>query len=151
LQKINIIAVGTLKEKYWKDAQSEYIKRLNPFCCIRVVECSEPNTDIKTKLSQEAREIMHNISKGFTVLLDIDGMSMSSQDIAKLIDKSTQNTDTINFIIGGSNGVAPQLFGYANQRVSLGKITLPHQLCRVVLLEQIYRGFSIIHNKSYHK
>lgn len=151
MQKINIIAVGTLKEQYLLQAQQEYSKRLQTYCNLRIQECKEPNVDTDKKLKIEAQEIEKHITKGCTILLDPNGKQVSSMDISQIIKQSTFTFDIINFVIGGSNGIHNNLHTKSNHILSFGSITMPHQLFRIVLLEQIYRAYTIIQGKEYHK
>lgn len=149
---INLVCVGQLKEEFWKEAVAEYQKRLQRFCKINIKELSEQNKyqDKNRILFEEGREILENM-QGYSILLDIDGKELSSQQLADKLKNIAQQQSTINFIIGGSYGVSDEVKNRADERLSLGKITLPHNLARVVVIEQIYRAFMINSGSKYHK
>ena len=154
--EINIVCVGSLKEKYFKDAVSEYTKRIGGFCKINVIEVkdldygdSEGNI-LKTK-KQEA-ESLAKYKKGYTIALEIGGKAYTSEGFAKLI-KNTFDTKSscISFFIGGSNGLDKDFSDSLDMKLSFSSFTFPHQLMRVILLEQVYRALMINNNRSYHK
>ena len=149
---INIVAVGKIKEKYFTDAIAEYSKRLTKFCKLSIIEVPEKSeqNNINKKIEEES-QLLLSVCKGTIVLLDRLGKNISSEDIAKIIDKEAFTASTITFVIGGSNGVSKELKYKANYIISFGAITFPHQLFRVVLCEQIYRAFSINAGLPYHK
>ena len=138
---IRLIAVGTLKEKYFADAVAEHAKRLSKYCKFEIVEIKE------STVKKETDAIKEKI-KGYSILCDIKGELITSESLADKINKLTQINSAITFIIGGSDGVGDIS---VNEKISLGRITLPHQLFRVVLAEQIYRAFTIIKGEKYHK
>lgn len=152
-----IVAVGKVKEEYFRAAIAEYVKRTSRFADVKIVEVEEctfngiPNTAQTEKiLNTEGVKILQN-AEGCLVVLDIDGKELSSEQLSEQLDRLTQNFSTITFVIGGSYGLSAEVKARANLRLSLGKITLPHQLCRVVLSEQLYRACTIRHNVPYHK
>ncbi|ACV22958.1 23S rRNA (pseudouridine(1915)-N(3))-methyltransferase RlmH [Slackia heliotrinireducens] len=155
--KIEIIAVGKLKEKYWRDACDEYLKRLKGYAKVTVHEV--PDLDPKkcggdeNALKQEGKSILEALpERSHVILLDIDGKEFSSDGIAARIDAiKLGGVSDITFVVGGSNGVSDSVKSAANERLSFGRITLPHNLARVVLLEQIYRAFKISRGEPYHK
>lgn len=151
--KINIVCVGSIKEKFFVDAINEYSKRLSKFCKLQIVEVSEESKEqnIEKKIKIES-DRLKNACKGFVILLDRCKQEVSSEELSEMLDvlKST-GTSEISFVIGGSNGVSEEFKKLANKCVSFGKITFPHQLFRVVLLEQIYRAFTISAGLPYHK
>lgn len=158
--KINIIAVGKLKEKYLRDACEEYIKRLGAFAKVNVIEINEercgdnPSTaQIEQVKEKEGQRILAKIPKGsFVVPLCIEGTQFSSEEYSWKLQKAmVDGFGEITFIIGGSFGMSDEVKNLANLKLSFGKLTLPHQLMRVVLLEQTYRAFTIINNIKYHK
>ena len=151
--KINVIAVGKIKEKFFTDAISEYSKRLSKFCDFRVVEVAEAtNYKNLTEKSEIEGELLLGKAKGFIVSLDGRGKLLSSEDLASAISENmVGGISEISFIIGGSNGLSEKVRNKSNLIVSFGKITFPHQLFRVVLSEQIYRAFTIINGMPYHK
>ena len=155
MQKIKILVVGNLKEKYWKDACGEYLKRLSRFADVEVVELPECVTSSKVSIEQvkkiECDVIIKHIS-GFVVAMDKSGKQPTSEEFATLLnDTFAKGAKNITFVIGGSNGLTEEVLKKSNATVSFGKITFPHQLMRVVLLEQIYRAETILNNIAYHK
>lgn len=144
--------MGNLKEKFWIDACDEYIKRLGRFCRVKVVSLAEQNKfeQVEKIVNQEGKEILANI-EGFPILLDIKGGLMTSEDIASLIQEKSLTSSTITFVIGGSYGASGEVKEKIPTKISFGRITLPHNLARVVLIEQIYRAFMINGGGKYHK
>ena len=148
---INIVCVGALKEKFWIDAVSEYGKRLSRFCKLKILELPQQEKFDKQKcLEGEGDEILRT-ARGYKILLDIEGQQFTSNELAKKIEKVSLSNSEITFIIGGSYGVSEKVKEQADFRLSFGKITLPHNLARVVLVEQIYRAFMITSGSTYHK
>ncbi len=149
---INLVCVGNLKEKFWREAQEEYVKRLGAFCKINVIEIAEKNNEnsINITLEKEGKDILSK-SKGYTILMDRLGKNLSSEELAKKIEDLSMQNSEISFIIGSSNGVCEQVKHSSNEKISFGKNTFPHNLARVMLLEQIYRAMMISNNRSYHK
>ena len=150
--KINLVCVGNLKDKFFIDACNEYKKRLSRFCEINVVEVKEyTNLDSIDQTKQaEGQEILKNV-KGYVVLCDVKGKSLSSENFADKIKDLSQQTSEITFVIGGSNGVSQDVKNRADYLLSVSAMTFPHRLFRVMLLEQIYRAFTINNNVKYHK
>ena len=148
---INLVCVGNLKEKFWLDAQNEYIKRLQAFCKISVIEVPEFNgiSEGESQL-KEGKKIIEKL-KGSCFVFDVNGESFSSEDLAKLIKSESLSSSTLTFVIGGSVGVSEEVKSEAKKLISFGKITLPHNLARVVALEQIYRAMMINSGRKYHK
>ena len=151
--KINIIAVGKLKEKYLRDACEEYKKRLSAYAKVNIIEVNEfKSDDISLVLKKEGEALSAKIPKGsYVIPMCIEGTQLSSEEIAKKIESISLENSEITFIIGGSNGIDNAVKALGDFKLSFGKITLPHQLMRVVLLEQIYRALSILNNSKYHK
>ncbi|MGN1201053.1 MAG: 23S rRNA (pseudouridine(1915)-N(3))-methyltransferase RlmH [Candidatus Caccovivens sp.] len=149
---INIICVGNLKEKFSRDEQDEYIKRLSAFCKINIVELKEQNQleNINLIVEKEGEDIVKRL-KGYSILCDIKGSEISSEKFAQKIQNLMQENSTLNFVIGGSYGVSQKVTALANERISFSPMTFPHNLFRIMLLEQIYRAFTILNGKSYHK
>ncbi len=157
--RVSIICVGKIKEKFYTDAIAEYKKRLSRFCDFEIVEI--PDLSIPDNASEAEKEQIKNREgekildklKGntFTVALCIEGKTLSSEDLAKTMAGATQTTSNISFVIGGSLGLSDTVKSKANLMLSFGRMTLPHQLMRVVLTEQIYRSFMINANTGYHK
>lgn len=151
--KINIVAVGKIKEKFFTDAIAEYAKRLSKFCDFKIVEVNEA-TSYKnlTEKSEIEGELLLSKAKGTIVALDGGGKLYSSEQLGSFIsDNMVNGISEISFIIGGSNGLSQKVLNSAKAVVSFGKITFPHHLFRVVLSEQIYRAFTIINGMPYHK
>lgn len=157
--EIRIICVGKLKEKYWEAAIAEYMKRLGAYCRVSVTEVREEKlpanaspADERAVIEAEGRELLSKIAKGdYVVALDIGGKELSSEDLAEKIRQTAFTHPVIDFIIGGSLGLSGEVKQRADLRMSFGRITLPHQLARVVLAEQIYRAFKINAGETYHK
>lgn len=155
--KIQVIAVGKLKEKFWSDACDEYLKRLRPYAKVRVD--TVPDRDpAKCDGEEGARKlegkgILEALpERSHIILLDVAGKQLSSEGIAARIDALTlAGISEITFVVGGSGGVSRGVHDIADECLSFGKITLPHNLARVVLLEQVYRAFKIIRGEPYHK
>ena len=157
---IKIICIGTLKEKYWKEAVSEYSKRLSPYCSLKIIELKEvklpanvSNADEKNVLIEEGSAIIKTINKtDFVIALDIIGKRFTSESLAKKIsDLGVKGNSEISFVIGGSIGLSQEVLERANLRMSFSDMTFPHQMMRVLLLEQIYRAYKIQRNEPYHK
>lgn len=155
--KLNILAVGKLKERFWKDACAEYLKRLQPYAKTSVCEVADIDPvrsgGIAQAREKEGDALLELIpQKTHVILLEIEGKQRSSEDIARRFDSlCLEGKSDISFIIGGSNGVSEQVKQRANETLSFGRITLPHNLARVVLLEQLYRAMKISHGEPYHK
>lgn len=150
---IKIICVGKLKEKYLKDAVLEYQKRLSKYVKCVLIEVPDYGMLPEEKaMFQEAEEITKYIdAKDYVITLEVDGETINSVSFSSKLDKLFFNFSTITFIIGGSNGIHPMIKKRSNYALSFSKFTFPHQLFRVMLLEQIYRAFKIKNNESYHK
>ena len=151
--RIRVVAVGGVKESFYREAIEEYKKRLGNWAKVEVVETEEASRleDPAKKREAEAEGLLRHV-KGQMILLDVKGQRISSEGIADLLDKSASAGESeITFVIGGSNGVAQAVKDKANKILSFGDITMPHQLFRVVLMEQIYRAETILHNANYHK
>ena len=149
---IKIICVGKIKEQYLKDAIEEYKKRLSKYTKLEIIELQDVDYDIKKTLEIEKNNIINHIKNtDYNILLDINGKELTSIEFSNTIDKIRNNYSNINFIIGGSYGVHDDIKNMVNERISFSKLTFPHQLFRVILLEQIYRSFKILNNEEYHK
>lgn len=153
--KINIVAVGNLKDRFWKEAQDEYLKRLKRYAEVNVSEIQEETVDespssIENAKIKEGKKILA-ATKGKTYLLALKGEQVSSEDLAKYIKEDVDRGTVITFVIGGSYGTSKEVFDNSDKRIAFGRITFPHRLMRVVLLEQIYRAFTINGNSNYHK
>lgn len=152
-----LVVVGKIKEQFYRDAVAEYVKRLSRFANVQITEVEEhtfngvPNrAEIEKIISAEGKSILQK-AEGCLVALDIGGTELSSEQLAEKLEKFTQNYSTVTFVVGGSYGLSDEVKKAAQLRLSFGKITLPHQLCRVVLCEQIYRAATIRNNVPYHK
>ena len=150
--QIRLVCIGNLKEKFWQSATEEYKKRLQKFCNLQIIELDEQNKyqDVSKILSEEGKSIIANLG-GYNILLDIEGKAYSSEDLANKIKQTLLTSSTITFIIGGSYGVSEEVKRSVQERISFGRITMPHNLARVVALEQIYRAFMINSGAKYHK
>ena len=150
---IKIICVGKIKEKYLRDAIEEYQKRLSKYTKIEIIEVNDvDNSNIDIVLLKEKELIEKHIDvKDYVITLEIEGNMLSSVELAKKIDNIFNTNSTITFIIGGSYGLHSVIKERSNYSLSFSKLTFPHQLFRVNLLEQIYRSFKINNNETYHK
>lgn len=156
---ISIICVGKLKEQFLRDGCSEYLKRLSPYAKTQIIEVAEERAsdnpsaaEIQSIIEKEGARIIDKIPKGAAVIpLCIEGREFSSPEFASEIEKISLVNSKIAFVIGGSFGLSDNVKALGKIKLSFGRITLPHQLARLVLTEQIYRAFSIINNSRYHK
>lgn len=157
---INIVCVGKLKEKYWVNATGEYVKRLSKYCKLRVIEVPDEKTpdgvsealELQIKAKEGMAILKHIKDNAYVMALAIEGKQSTSEAFARKIDNlGISGRSHITFVIGGSLGLSDEVMGRANESISFSKMTFPHQLMRVVLLEQVYRGFRIIRNEPYHK
>lgn len=149
---INLVCVGNLKEKFWKDAQEEYKKRLSRFCTLNIIELKEENElgQIDKILEIEGQSILKTV-RGKTYLLAIEGKEFSSEQLAKEIESSSLQNSQLSFVIGSSYGVSKQVKQKMPNQISFGRVTFPHNMARIMLLEQIYRSFMINSGAKYHK
>ena len=151
---IKLICIGKIKEKYLTDGIEEYRKRLKAFCDFEIIELKEVNTDdINKNIESEGDLILNNIKKtDYVIALSIPGKNISSESFAQMIKEHyTYNSSVITFVIGGSNGLDNRVLQRSNYQLSFGKMTYPHQLMRLILLEQVYRCMMINNNHKYHK
>lgn len=153
--RISVIAVGKLKERFWREAADEYLKRLQPYATVTIREVADrdPARSPGRALDEEAADIERSIgSDAYVIALALDGRPRTSEEFAELIaGLQLGGRSSVDFIIGGSDGLAPSVLERADEVVTLGPLTMPHNLARVVLLEQLYRAFKIIRNEPYHK
>jgi 23S rRNA (pseudouridine1915-N3)-methyltransferase len=158
--KIKILCVGKLKEKYWVNAVNEYQKRISGYADITIIEVPDEKIPDHASLAQETivkvkegRKLLNKIKQDdYVILLDVNSQYMDSIQFSQHIEKCMINgKSTIDFIIGGSLGHGEEVFERADLRLSFSPMTFPHQLMRVILLEQIYRSFKIMKNETYHK
>ena len=149
---ITIISVGKLKEKYLNDSINEYLKRLSKYMKVELIEVEDVSFDKEKTLKEEARNIQKRLNlKSYIITLEIDGKELTSLELSDLINKTSINNSDITFIIGGSYGLDDSIKQLSNYKLSFSKLTFPHQLFRLILLEQIYRSYKIINNETYHK
>lgn len=157
---IDIICVGKLKEKYLREAIDEYSKRLSRYCRLNIIEVADektmedkgPTFDERVKRLEGERILKYLKEDGFLVTLEIEGKQLSSPELAREIDKvMAGRASRIQFVIGGSLGLYDEIIKTADMHLSFSRMTFPHQLMRVILLEQIYRCFKINSNEPYHK
>ena len=149
---IRIICVGKIKESFIKEAINEYKKRISKYTNIEIIELDDYNYDVKKTLLTEYNSIVKVMNKSdYNILLDVNGNELDSMSFAKKINDTLNVNSNIIFIIGGSYGVLDELRDKVNYRLSFSKMTFPHQLFRVILLEQIYRAYKINNNEEYHK
>lgn len=150
---IKIICVGKIKEKFFQEAIKEYTKRLSKYTKLEIIEVEDMKGDNPQVIMNKEKDlILKKISdKDYIITLEIEGKEMSSKEFSKYLDQTFLNHSNITFIIGGSYGLDLQIKEMSHFKLSFSKMTFPHQLFRVLLLEQIYRSYKISHNESYHK
>lgn len=158
--KITIVCVGKIKEKFYTEAVREYSKRLGRYCNLSIVEVADEKTkeqasetEIAIVKDREGERILKNIREdGYVIALAIDGKQPDSISLSEKIDAlGLRGISHIYFVIGGSLGLSDDVLNRADEKLSFSNMTFPHQLMRVILLEQIYRSYRIIHNEPYHK
>ncbi len=158
--KITLLTVGKIKEKFYRDAIAEYSKRLSRYCNLTIMEVSDEKTPDKSNESlecqirqKEGQRLLDKLSPdAYTIVLAIDGKNIDSISLSKKIDHlALSGNSHLQFIIGGSLGLDEAVLKKADFKLSFGAMTFPHQLMRVILLEQIYRAFRIRNNEPYHK
>ncbi len=150
---IKIICVGKIKEKFYKEAIEEYTKRLSKYTKLQIIEVEDVNLPNEILIKQKEAELIEkNISeKDYVITLEIEGKELNSIELSKKIQELEQTNPNITFVIGGSYGLDDKIKQRSNFKLSFSKLTFPHQLFRVILLEQIYRAYKIKNNESYHK
>jgi 23S rRNA (pseudouridine1915-N3)-methyltransferase len=158
---LRIIAVGKLKEKYWQTGVEEYANRLRPYVRLEIVEVPEARTpegarraEMDGVMDQEAKTILERLNKTETLAIALDrkGKSLDSEELAKFLElQILDGRKEITWIIGGPLGLAPSVIEHADLVLSFSKLTFPHLMMRLILLEQIYRSFRIIHHEPYHR
>lgn len=147
---IKIICVGKIKEKYFIDALKEYQKRISKYTKLQIMELPDYNYDVIKTKNEEGKNILSKIkTSDFVITLEVEGKQLDSKELSCFIDKNISNN--ITFVIGGSNGLSKEVLDRSNYSLSFSNLTFPHQLFRIILLEQLYRSFKIINNESYHK
>ena len=150
---IKILCVGKIKESFFKEAINEYLKRISKYSKLEIIEVNDVDLNNKDLILEKERDnlLKYINEKDYIITLEIEGNQFSSEEFSKTIDKTLMNYPNITFIIGGSYGIHNDIKNKSNLKLSFSKMTFPHQLFRIILLEQIYRGFKIIKNESYHK
>lgn len=156
---INIICVGKIKEKFFKDAIDEYLKRLSKYCKLNIIELQDEkipekiNDKISNEIKQkECNSILSHIKKdSYVIALDLTGKQFTSEEFSKKLNNLSMETSNVTFIIGGSLGLTNELLNNCQEKICFSKMTFPHQLIRVFLLEQTFRAFKISNNETYHR
>ncbi len=149
---IKVLCIGKIKESFYREAIDEYLKRLSKYKKIEIIELNDFHYDKEKTIKEESNLIISKLNNNdYKILLDINGNMLDSISLSKKINDSLISNSNITFIIGGSYGVSEELRKIVDYRLSFSNLTFPHQLFRVVLLEQIYRSFKIINNEEYHK
>lgn len=156
---VRIVCVGKLKERYFEDACTEFQKRLGRFCTLEIIELPDEKAPESLHPAEEdivrdkeGKRILKAIgAKDFVVALAIDGKQMRSEEFAAFLEEKETEARPLTFLIGGSLGLSPEVYARANTKLSFSKMTFPHRIARLLLLEQIYRGFKILRNEAYHK
>lgn len=158
--KITLITVGKIKEKYLEDAIAEYSKRLSRYCKLEIIQVADEKTPdrasevVETQIKDKEGEkvLSHIKDTAYVVALAIEGKMVSSEELAELIDGlGVRGESHIQFVIGGSLGLSKKVLERADYKLSFSRMTFPHQLMRVILLEQIYRSYRIVNGEPYHK
>lgn len=156
---INIVCIGKIKESFFKDAIIEYSKRLSKYCNLKIIELQDErlpnkinNSIIESIKYTEGQKIISSLKKdSYIICLDLNGKSFSSEDFSKKINSISVNySSSITFIIGGTLGIHKDILDICNEKICFSKMTFPHQLIRIFLLEQIFRAFKISNNETYH-
>jgi 23S rRNA (pseudouridine1915-N3)-methyltransferase len=156
---VRIVCVGKLKERYFEDACAEFQKRLGRFCTLEIIELPDEKAPESLHPAEEdivrdkeGKRILKAIgAKDFVVALAIDGKQMRSEEFAAFLEEKETEARPLTFLIGGSLGLSPEVYARANAKLSFSKMTFPHRIARLLLLEQIYRGFKILAHEAYHK
>ncbi len=157
---VEILCVGKLKERYWKEAVQEYGKRLERFCSFQVKEVKEARIpedpspgEIEKAVKEEGANLLRALKNGtYLTALEIEGKQLSSEKLAaELENNMNRGRSHLTYVIGGSHGLSPEVLKRADFRLSFSPMTFPHQMMRVILAEQIYRSFKIMNHETYHK
>lgn len=150
---MKIICVGKIKEKFFTEAIKEYEKRISKYTKLKIIEVEDYNINNEKIIKQKEKEqiLKHIEQKDYIITMEIDGKELSSVELASMINKTRETNPNLTFIIGGSYGLHDEIKKLANYKLSFSKLTFPHQLFRIILLEQIYRSYKIINNETYHK
>lgn len=155
---INLYCVGKVKEQYLRNAIDEYLKRISKYCSISIIELPDKpipeksNSTLESQIIEaESNEIINKLNmSSYKIALDLTGKQYTSEEFAEKINKIQLSNSTISFIIGGSLGLSDDLKRICNEKISFSKMTFPHQLMRVIFLEQLFRSFKINNNEKYH-
>ncbi len=156
---VKIITVGNLKEAYWRDAVAEYEKRLGAFCKIQIAQLKEEKlsdtpseNEIRQILEREGAKILSEIPpRAYKIAMCVEGKQLSSEELAQRLESISESYGEVCFIIGSSHGLSDSVKNACDLKLSVSRLTFPHQMMRVLLLEAIYRGFNIIKGTKYHK
>ena len=156
---VRVVCVGKLKERYFEEACAEFIKRLSRFCTLETVEVADEKAPESLHPAEEdlvrekeGKRILKAIGpKDFVVVLAIDGVQMTSEAFSAYLTEREAEARPLTFVIGGSLGLSPEVYARANAKISFSKMTFPHRIARLLLLEQLYRGFKIRAHEAYHK
>ena len=150
---IKVICIGKLKENYLKEAEEEYLKRLKKYTNIELIELQDSNIDDEKIALEKEKELVEKqlTGKEYLVTLEIEGKELSSIELAEKLDKTFITNSNITFLIGGSYGIHPSIKEKSNFKLSFSKMTFPHQLYRILLLEQLFRSYKILNHEKYHK
>lgn len=158
--KISILCVGKVKEKFYRDAIDEFIKRLSRYCKLEIIEVADEKTpdqasdvEVKQIKDKEGERLLKNIKDdSYVITLEIEGKMLDSEELSRKINQiGVSGKGHIIFIIGGSLGLSDEIKNRADYKLSFSRMTFPHQLMRVILLEQVYRAYRIMNNEPYHK
>ena len=156
---INVVCIGKIKENFFKDAINEYSKRLSKYCNLTITELSDEKIPSKANdkiidniKNIEGKKILEHLKKdSYIICLDLHGKQLSSEEFSSKIDSIALNyNSSITFIIGGTLGISNEVLNIANEKICFSKMTFPHQLIRIFLLEQLFRAFKISNNETYH-
>ncbi len=156
---VKFITLGTLKEAYWRDAAAEYEKRLGAFCKIQIAQLKEERVpdnptdgEVKQALEKEGQRIMSEIPpKAYKIAMCVEGKQLSSEELAEKLGEISERYGEVCFIIGSSHGLSEKVKSACDMKLSVSRLTFPHQMMRVLLLEAVYRGFNIQKGTRYHK
>lgn len=156
---INILCVGKIKESYLREAISEYSKRLSKYCNLNIIEVSDEKvpeklseTIIKNIKDEEASKMLSHLKKDtYCISLDLKGKQLTSEEFSRKIEEISSISSSITFVIGGTLGIGEDILNKSKEKICFSKMTFPHQLIRVFLLEQIFRAFKISNNETYHR
>lgn len=151
---IRILMLGKDKDRYISEGIADFVKKISPFCQLELVYLKDERVhdDVKKILEKEAETISSHLSEGFTIALDDEGKSFNTEELASFFSKlKDEGVGKMNLIIGSSHGLSPSILQKANLKLSLSPLTMNHQVVRLVLLEQLYRVFTILRGMKYHK